>query len=579
MKLNVERLPESLTRLEIAAEDAEYQKAFDRAYRKVAATIQVPGFRKGKAPRSMIERLYGREVFVEETNRDLMERLYRDAVEQAEVVPVGDPQVEITQAEPLTFAVTIPVFPAIDPGAYTEVRVEPEDATVEESAVDEVLEGLRKSQSPWVDPAEEGMTVGADLVLEQKTRTPREGDQITIDLDIVDNGEPFQQPVEDAVFVLGEDSLFDQLRERIQTLRVGESATLDIAFAEDDESVSEKVRGKTLTYTVALKGLKERDLLPLDDDFAKTVGESDTLAALKQEIRDDLHQGKTNETRTSVLNKIINKMAEGATVDPPAVMVDEEVEDEVKALRSRLMQQRMTLEEYLRVSDLSLEELKATMRPDAARRLRNSLLLREIAKREDIVVADDDVDAEVDAIVSGTEDPDKLREVYGGNYFRGLLRGDLFERRITDRLIAIATEGRGAVVNGWVAPEPEPEPEPEAGTTSSDVADGITPVGADAHALDDALTTGAMPGQPGGSAATATSADPDATVSVADVAAEPDVAQAAATGHEAESAAVAADAPADAVTPAEHETGATPPAANDEGADIGRGGVLADPDY
>ena len=557
MILNVERLPESLVRLDIAAEEDEFSKAVERAYRRVAAEVAIPGFRKGKAPRAMIERLYGREVYLEEANKELMDQLYRDALTQSEVVPVGDPSVEIEQTEPLAFKVTFPVYPTVEPGPYSDVRVESADASVDESAIDEVIERLRKTQSPWVDPPEAGMAVGPDLVLERQTRTPREGDQVTIDLAVSDAGEAFQEPVEDAVFVLGEDNLFAQLRERIEQLHVGETATLDISFAEDDESVSDKVRGKTLTYTVTLKGLKERDLLPLDDEFAATVGDAETLADLRREIHDDLHQGKTAEARVGVLNEIINQMAEGATIDAPSVMVDEEIEDEIKGLRGRLAQQRLTLEEYLRRNQQTLDELKIQMRPDAARRLRNSLLLREIAKRESIEVSDAELDAEIEAIIAPTEDPNRLRELYSSNYFRTMLRGDLFERRITDRLIEIATEGRGAVVNGWIAPEPEPEPEREPESTPiATEADDERP-----SALEAALTTGVMAGQPGDIAATATTEDPEAAVAVDDVVAEPDVAQAAAVGHDREADAVSGDVVVDDAT-----------------GDPGRGGVLADPE-
>ncbi len=238
------------------------------------------------------------------------------------------------------------------------------------------------------------------------------------------------------------------------------------------------------------------------------------------------------------------------------------------------------------------------MRPVAARRLRNSLLLREIAQREGIAVSDEDLDAELASLASPGANPERLQELYQSDYFRGVLRNDLFERRITERLIELATEGRGAVLNGWIEPEltddetvdaeasvPDAEPvgavvgDLTAAESESEAAEPVDeggesgaegqPVaGTEDAAAAVAPLIGTMGGQPGDVAATATTVDPDATASVSELAAEPDAAQAAALGHEVENVTVAAEAPVDAVTPEEREQG-----------EVGAGGVFADPDY
>lgn len=452
----MERMPESQVLLDIAADDDEFTQAMERAFRKVSRQINIPGFRKGHAPRFIIEQMYGREVFLNEAQQDLMEDLYKKALQQEELVPVGSPDVELVEMEPLNFKVTVPVYPTIDPGDYTSVRVEPVDASIEESAVDEVLERIRKSQSPWVDPA--------------KARKPKEGDQVTIDLKVNEEDEEFDKPIEDAVFVLGESNLFDQLRTEIEKLEVGESVTTDVTFAGDDETISERVRGKTLTYHITLKGLKERDLLPLDDELAQTVNES-TLEELREEIKTDLHRTKTNEKRNEVVNEIINKMAEGATIELPAPMIDDAVTEEVNGFRMRLAQQRQSLEEYLRLNGQTEEELREELRPVTALRLRNSLLLREIASREGIEVSDAEVDAEVESLVAGSEHADQMREMYSSErYLRGMLRNDIFDRQLTDRLIEIATEGKGAAVNGWTEASAEETEEKKASGTKKKTA-------------------------------------------------------------------------------------------------------------
>ena len=451
----MERLPESRVQIEITAEEEESAEAMRRAVRKVGNQITLPGFRKGKAPKAMIEQMYGPEVFLEEANRFLMSDLYRQALEREDLVPVGDPSVDISSNEPLSFTVVVPVYPEIDPGAYQDVRIEPVDAAVDDAAVDELIEALRKSHSPWIDPQNEGLQVGAGLELTPKSRLPRDGDQVTIDYTVQEEGTDVEEPVVDAVFVLGESGLLEPIEDALKGLRVGETTGFSVPFAEDDESIDESLRGKTLNYSVTLKGLKERDLLPLDDDFAKTAGDVDTLDELRTNLREELHQTRTAEARREALSQIIAKMAEGATIELPEPMIDRAVEEDLGRLRGRLSQQGVPLEAYLRAVGQSEDDLRQEMRPAAQERLRTSLLLRTIAEREGIAVGDDDVDAAVERIsvaAQTSEQPQQAEAFARSDYVRGMLQSELFERQLTDRLEEIATEGRGAVVNAWTAP-------------------------------------------------------------------------------------------------------------------------------
>lgn len=472
MKLTIERLPESRVQLEITAEESETAAAMDRAARKVGNQITLPGFRKGKAPRAMIERFYGPDIFTEEANRYLLSDLYRKAIEQEDLTPLGDPEVEINSTDPLSYTVTVAVYPTIDPGDYGSVRIDPIDASVDDAAVDEMIETLRKAHSPWVDPESEGLSVGADLELSPKTRTPREGDQVTIDYSVKEDGEDAEEPVTDAVFVLGESGLLAAVEDAIKGLRVGESAGFSVTFAEDDETVDQSVRGKTLEYHVTLKGLKERDLLPLDDEFAKTVGEAETLEELRASLRDELHQRRTAEARSQALNQIISKIAEGAALELPAPMIDDAVENDVRRMRMNLAQQGVSLEAYLRSMQATEEELREELRPAATERLRNSLLLRAIAEKEAIAVDEAELDAAIARMVTAAQNsaqPEQAAQFAASDYVRTMLQNEMFDRQLTDRLIEIATEGKGAVINGWVAPEPAETPEAE--TTPAGEAD------------------------------------------------------------------------------------------------------------
>ncbi len=492
MKVTVERLPQSQVQLDIAADDKEFAQAMDRAFRAVSKGIQVPGFRPGKAPRQLVEQRVGHEAIVEEANRVLMDKLYRDALKQEDVQPIGDPVADITEFEPLAFRVVVPVYPSIEPGDYASVRVEPIDAAISETDVDETIERLRRGASEWVDIT--------------TPRKPVEGDQVVIDLAVTEDGEQFQEPVEGATFILGESNIFDSLREQLETMDIGETKEFDLTFVEDDETVAPAIRGKQLHYTATLQAIKEIQLVPLDDEFAKKTGNVDSVVQLRTDIESDLHREKTANARTSVVNEALNKVADQASIELPPVMVDESLDDEIKQLRMRLSQNRDTLENYLRANGQTLEELREEIRPDAARRLRNTLVVQEIARRENIVVTDQDVLAEIEKVAAGSENSEAIRGLYQQDQFRGMLRGDLFERNLTDRLIEIVTEGRGAVLNGWVAPEPTlVEATPE-GESDEDIieADFTDAVAADPETLGARTTTD-------GSDVTGASATTDAT--------------------------------------------------------------------
>jgi trigger factor len=334
------------------------------------------------------------------------------------------------------------VYPTIDAGDYTSVRVEPVDASVSEEQVEDVIARMRKSAAEWVDVTDE--------------RKPQDGDQVTVDLAITtEDGEPFQEPLTDTQLIIGESQLFEPLRNAIQDLAVDESSEVQIAFDEEDQSATERLRGQAVTYAVTLKAIKERALPELNDEFASTVGGEETVEALRAAIRDDLHQAATNEARNEVLNGIIEKIAEGGTLDVPAPMVDDAVNEEIERLRTRLGYQRTTLEAYLRANKQSEEDLRAEVRPAVTTRLRNSLYLRDVAEREGIKVEDEEIEGEIAELVAASPNPENARKVYETDrYLRTVLGNDLFDRKLSDRLIEIATEGRDAVINPWVKPEP-----------------------------------------------------------------------------------------------------------------------------
>ncbi len=431
MRVTVERMPGSVAEVDIYADDAEFSEAFNKAYRKIAREVAIPGFRKGKAPRHIIEGMIGRDAIVQQAGEDMMDDLFRRAIEQENLIPVGEPRVGILQPEPIGFKVVVEVYPEVKLGDYRSVRVEPKEVELEDSEVEEVIEQLQKTRATFEEL--------------ETARQPMDGDQVILDYTVFDGEEQFQEPVEDAAFILGESGIFDSLAEAIKLMSPGTTAAVTLAFEDDDETVAPDLRGKELSYEITLKEIKRRVLPERDDELAKSAGDFETFDALVEQVRKDLLRNKATQTRNEAVTEIINAIAETSEVEIPSTMVEKEIDDELTQFRSRLAQQRVTLEQYLETERQTMEELREEIRPNAERRVRNTMVLQQVAKAENLEVTADDVSAEIERLIVGMQDPDRMRDIYNSDHFRGLLENELFDRKLTDLVVEIATEGRGAV--------------------------------------------------------------------------------------------------------------------------------------
>lgn len=430
MKVTVERLPQSTVRLDIAADQEEFDEAVERAFRRISQRIQVPGFRPGRAPRPLVERRVGREYIVAEAQRELMDRLYREALQQHGLVPVSDPQVEVYQEEPLAFRVEVQIYPRAELDGYRDIRVEPREVTVAEEEIDEVIEQLRRGQAIWRVPAE--------------PRRPQDGDQVVVDIEAFEGDQPFQEPLRNATFVLGESNLFAEIDQAIRSLLPGEEAEFDITFAEDDERISPELRGKTLHYKVKLHEVKERELPELDDTFAQSLGAA-TLAELRERIRRDLLRQKAQAARAEVLQTAVERLVEVAKLELPPALIDRQVAADIERLRERLRQQGTSLEEYLRFQGKTLEEFAQELRPEAEARLRRYFVLEAFAEAEGIQVSEEELEAEIERLATASGRPDEYRAFYSVPSIRSYLADELHERKVSERLLELVTEGRGPV--------------------------------------------------------------------------------------------------------------------------------------
>jgi trigger factor len=432
VRVTVEEQPKSSVTLDIVADDDEFKQAVDRAFRRVNGLVNIPGFRPGKAPRQLVEQRVGRDLIVQEAHREIMDDLYRRALEQEDIVPVSDPEVDVYQDEPVGFKVTVEVYPKVDLGDYSEISVEPREVNATDEEIDEVIQNLRNQQSTWVEPEE--------------PRSPVEGDQVILDFEVYEGDEEFHEPVKGADFVLGEGPLFKQIEEAVKYLEPGAEAEFDITFEEDDEEVPEQIRGKTLHYKVQLQEVKKRELPELDEEFLQSIGEEyTTVDELREAIRKDLLQNKVQQSRDEFLDETFGKFAELANLEIPDGLVATELDREFQQLGERLGQQGMSMDEYMRMTGKGSDQLKEEMRPQVGDRVRNSLILEAFGEAEGVEVTDEDINAEIESMVGDSEQAEQMKELYQSDYFKNMLQSQLENRKITERLIEVVSGGTGAI--------------------------------------------------------------------------------------------------------------------------------------
>jgi len=430
--------------LEIEVPPDEVDRHFATAYRHVAERTRVPGFRPGKAPRQVIDRFVGRTSVVAEAIDHLVQDSYGKALDQTDVIPIDSPDVDIDPAslaegQAITFTATVPVRPDVTLGAYTGYSFGLEVLETSDEQVNQVLDELREQQAT-LRPID-GRGAQKDDIASVKFVG-------TID------GEPFEGGSADRLpLVIGEDRMMPGWEDELIGLAIGATKGFDSNFPDDYRV--EDLRGKQAHFEVELLDLREKLLPDLDDEFAKSVSDVETLDALRAEIRDALTQRADAEARHQFGDRIIDFATANATVELPEVMIANEVEIMRDELRSRLAQQRIGLDQYLALSKQSPEELTAELREPAERRVKTLLVLSAIAEKEGVDATDTEIDAEIAAQLARYEDPGQLNEYLGSRRGRSYLRMTLRNRKLVDTLIDRAL---GSKTDAPAGPSPDADP-------------------------------------------------------------------------------------------------------------------------
>jgi trigger factor len=434
--------------LEIEVPPEEVDRHFATAYRHVAERTRVPGFRPGKAPRHVIDRFVGRGSVLAEAIDHLVSDSYDAALDQSDVMPIDQPSVDIdptavVEGQNVTFTATVPVRPEVELGSYTDYSFGLETPEVTDEQVGQVIAELRDQQAT-LRPVDGRGAAGGDIASVKFVGT--------VDGDPFEGGSADRLPV-----VIGEDRMIPGWEQNLVGMEIGATKGFDITFPEDYRV--EELRGKEAHFEVELLDLREKVLPEVTDEWAASVGDVETVDALRAEIRDAMEKRAAAEARHAFGDRIIDFAVSNATVELPEVMVANEVEIMRDELRTRLAQQQIGLEQYLALSKQTPEELTAELREPATRRVKTLLVLSAIAEKEGIDASDEQIDAEIAEQLARYGDDPKLREYLGSRRGRSYLRMTIRNRTLVDTLIDRAL-GTDASAEAAAAVEPESDTAP-----------------------------------------------------------------------------------------------------------------------
>lgn len=412
MSVQVENLEHNMAKLTIEVSADELEKAMETAYQKEKNKISVPGFRKGKVPRAMIEKMYGAEIFYEDAANTVMQKTYPSAVDESGVDVVSRPTVDIVQIEkgkPFIYTAEVAVKPEVTLGKYMGVTVTKVDTSVSEEEIAAELENERNKNSRTVSVTD---------------RPVQEGDTAVIDFEGFVDGVPFEGgKAEGHSLEIGSHTFIDTFEDQLIGKNVGDDVDVNVTFP--DQYQAPELAGKPALFKVKIHEIKAKELPELNDEFASEVSEKETLAEFKEEIKERLAQVKEAEAKAQKEEEAIQKIIEKSKMDIPEAMIETQCETMLDEFAQRITQSGLSFEQYLQFSGTDVNGLKEQVRPEAVKRIQSSLVLEQIAKEENIEVSDADIDAEIEKMAAayGME-ADKLKE-YMGEAEKNSMKSDL----------------------------------------------------------------------------------------------------------------------------------------------------------
>ena len=449
MKVTSSEIEGSQVVLEMEIEAERLDKAMDKAYRRLASRVNVPGFRRGKAPRTLLERMIGRDALMEEALDILVPEAYHEAVHETGIDPIDTPKLDIVSAEPLSVRATVPVRPKVKLGDYRSIRQSIEPQEITEEQVNDAMESLREARGQWV-PVD---------------REAKFGDMVTVDLVARAEDDTFVDE-KGANLILNPEReiLAPGVREQLLEMKTGDRKVFDVTLPSDIPQ--SELAGHESAVDVAVNEVKEKQLPELNDEFAQSLGDYASVDVLRSTVREELELNARNQARRSLEESVLAAVVDQAETEAPLVWVEEQAKSIKQSTQSRLAGEGLTFEQFLQLSNMTEATYEEETHTSARKQLKQALVLDAVAEAEGLQVTDDELNLAVEQSLASHKGRVEAAE---RESLRSRFRSVLRERKTIDRLVEIA-EGRAESTEAaGETSEAEPSPtenEVEAGSES-----------------------------------------------------------------------------------------------------------------
>ena len=401
MSLQVEKLEKNMAKLTIEVPAEELEKAMQNAYLRAKNRITIPGFRKGKAPRKMIEQMYGKGIFLEDAANALIPEQYSKALEECDLEIVSQPEIDVTQIEPgkaFIFTAEVAVKPEVTLGEYKGLEVPKSETEVTDEEIEAELKKEQEKNSRTITVEDRGA---------------ENGDIATIDFEGFVDGTAFEGGKgTDYPLTLGSGSFIPGFEDQLVGAKAGDHVEVNVTFPEEYQS--KDLAGKAAVFQCDVKKVETKELPELDDDFAQDVSEFDTLAEYKEDIKKNLTERKEKEARTAKENAAVDKAIENAQMEIPDAMIETQISQMLDDFSRRMQAQGLTMEQYMQFTGLTADKMREEMKPQALKRIQTRLVLEKIAETENIQPSEEEVNEEISKMAEMYKmEADKLKELLG----------------------------------------------------------------------------------------------------------------------------------------------------------------------
>ena len=419
MSLQVEKLEKNMAKLTIEVSAEDLDKAMEKAYQKQKSRISLPGFRKGKAPRKMIESMYGKGVFMEDAVNSLVPQEYTKALGECDLEIVSQPEINVTQMEPgkaLIFTADVAVKPEVTLGDYKGVEVPKSEIAVTDEEVDAEV---KKEQD------KNARTVAVE------DRADANGDITTIDFEGFVDGVAFEGGKgTDYALTLGSGTFIPGFEDQLVGANTGDHVEVKVTFPEEYQA--KELAGKEAVFQCDVKKIETKEVPELDDEFAKDVSEFDTLAEYKEDVKKKLTEKKEKEARTAKENAAVDKAIENAQMDIPELMTKTECRQMMDDFSRRMQQQGLSMEQYFQFTGQSMDKMMEDMKPQALKRIQTRLVLEKVAEAENIQPSEEEITEEIQKMADAYKmEADKIREAIGESGLEQMKKDMAVQKAVT----------------------------------------------------------------------------------------------------------------------------------------------------